>query len=131
MLDNPLASQSLKDYILKYEGTFAERNGGINGFFGVVDMRLSKKITLHKTHNVELSADVFNLGNFIKKKWGVTENLGSSALYALGVPAANGNPALPNFDTTNRNFNYRVNNTGVVNPSGNPYQFQIGLRYGF
>ncbi len=131
LLDNPLASESLKNYILKYEGTFAERNGGINSFFGVVDMRLSKKITLHKTHNVELSADVFNLGNFIKKKWGVMENLGSSALYALGVPAANGNPALPNFDTVNKNFNYRVNNTGVVNPSGNPYQFQIGLRYGF
>ena len=26
---------------------------------------------------------------------------------------------------------YRVNNSGIVNPSGNPYQFQIGLRYGF
>lgn len=131
LLDNPLASQSLKNYILKYEGTFAERNGGINSFFGVVDMRLSKKFTLHKTHNIELSADVFNLGNLIKKKWGVTETLGSSALYAIGVPAANGNPALPNFDTTTRTFNYRVNNTGVVNPSGNPYQFQLGLRYGF
>lgn len=131
LLDNPLASQSLKEYILKYEGGIAERNGGINSFFGVVDLRLSKKIKLYKTHNIELSADVFNLGNFIKKKWGVTETLGSSALYALGVPAANGNPALPNFDTTNKVFNYRVNNSGVVNPSGNPYQFQVGLRYGF
>lgn len=131
LLDNPLASQSLKDYILKYEGTIAERNGGINGFFGVVDLRLAKKVKFGKTHNVELSADVFNLGNFIKRKWGVTETLGSQALYALGVPAANGNPALPNYNTTARAFNYRVNNSGVVNPSGNPFQFQIGLRYGF
>lgn len=131
LLDNPLASQSIKDYILKYEGTFAERNGGINGFFGQVDLRVSKKFNLNKRHNVELSADVFNFANLLSKKWGVTETLGTQALYGLGVPASGGNAAIPNYDTTNRQFNYRVNNTGVVNPSGNPWQIQLGLRYGF
>ena len=131
LLDNPLASQSIKDYILKYEGGFAQRNGGINRFFGVVDLRLAKKIKLYKTHNVEFSGDVFNVGNLIKRKWGVTETLGNQALYALGIPAANGNLAVPNFDTTNKVFNYRVNNSGVVNPSGNPWQIQLGIRYGF
>ncbi|MEE1946663.1 carboxypeptidase regulatory-like domain-containing protein [Pedobacter sp. KR3-3] len=131
LLDNPLASQSLKDYILKYSGKIAERNGGINGFFGTVDLRVSKKIKIQKSHNVEISADIFNFANLLNKKWGVNESLGSQALYALGIPAAGGNPAVPNFDTTNKVFNYRVNNSGVVNPSGNPYQFQIGLRYGF
>lgn len=131
LLDNPLASQSLKDYILKYSGKIAERNGGINGFFGTVDLRVSKKIKIQKSHNVEISADIFNFANLLNKKWGVNESLGSQALYALGIPASGGNPAVPNFDTTNKVFNYRVNNSGVVNPSGNPYQFQIGLRYGF
>lgn len=131
LLDNPLASQSLKDYILKYSGKIAERNGGINGFYGVVDVRVSKKFKIQKTHNIEVSADIFNFANLLNKKWGVNESLGNQALYALGIPAAGGNPALPNFDTTNKVFNYRVNNSGVVNPSGNPYQFQLGLRYGF
>lgn len=131
LLDNPLASQSLKDYILKYEGKIAERNGGINDFFGIVDLRLSKKIKLYKNHNVEISGDIFNLGNLIKKKWGVNETLGTQALYALGVPASGTTAALPNFDTTNKVFNYRVNNSGIVNPSGNPWQIQLGLRYGF
>ncbi len=131
LLDNPLASQSIKDYILKYEGQIAGRNGGENGFFGLVDLRLTKRIAINKKQNIEFSGDIFNVGNLIKKKWGVTENLGTSALYALGVPAAHGNPALPNFDTTNKVFNYRVNNSGVVNPSGNPWQVQLGLRYGF
>lgn len=131
LLDNPLASQSLKDYILKYSGKIAERNGGINGFFGTVDVRVTKKIKLQKSHNIEISADIFNFANLLNKKWGVNESLGSQALYALGIPASGGNPAVPNFDTTNKVFNYRVNNSGVVNPSGNPYQFQIGLRYGF
>lgn len=131
LLDNPLASQSLKDYILKYSGKIAERNGGINGFYGIVDVRVSKKFKIQKSHNIEISADIFNFANLLNKKWGVNESLGNQALYAIGIPAAGGNPAVPNFDTTNKVFNYRVNNSGVVNPSGNPYQFQIGLRYGF
>ncbi len=131
LLDNPLASQSIKDYILKYEGTFAERNGGINNFFGQVDLRVSKKINITKRQNIEVSADFFNFANLLSKKWGVTETLGTQALYGLGVPASGATAAIPNYDTTNRQFNYRINNTGVVNPSGNPWQIQLGLRYGF
>lgn len=131
LLDNPLASQSIKDYILKYEGTFAERNGGINNFFGQVDLRVSKKFNLTKRQNIEVSADFFNFANLLSKKWGVTETLGTQALYGLGVPAAGTTAAIPNYDTANRQFNYRINNTGVVNPSGNPWQIQLGLRYGF
>ncbi|WP_028297057.1 TonB-dependent receptor [Olivibacter sitiensis] len=127
LLDNPEASQSLKDYIIQYSGQIAERNGGINGFYGIVDLRVTKKFYVHKTHNIELSVDIFNVANLFKRSWGVNESLGNQALYALGVPAED----LPNFDTANRRFNYRVNNSGIVNPSGNPYQFQLGLRYGF
>lgn len=120
LLDNPAASQSLKDYINKYSGQIAERNGGINSFFGVVDLRVSKKFKIYKSHNIEVSGDIFNFGNLLNKKWGVTETLGTQALYAV-----------TGFDNTAKAYNYSVNNTGVVNPSGNPYQFQIGLRYGF
>ncbi|MCX2576099.1 TonB-dependent receptor [Pedobacter sandarakinus] len=120
ILDNPLASQSLKNYITKYSGQIAERNGGVNDFFGIVDLRISKKFKLYKNHNFELSGDVFNLGNLLNKKWGVNETLGNQALYAVTA-----------FDATNRAYTYRVNNAGVVTPSGNPWQMQIGLRYGF
>ncbi|QNL50769.1 TonB-dependent receptor [Olivibacter sp. SDN3] len=127
ILDNAEASQSLKEYILKYEGQIAERNGGVNGFFGVWDIRVTKKFTLYKTHALELSADIFNVANLLNRSWGVNETLGNQALYAIGVPAE----GLPQFDRENRRFNYRVNNSGVVVPSGNPYQFQLGVRYGF
>jgi len=120
LLDNPNASQSLKDYILKYEGQVVERNGGINDFFGLVDLRISKKINLNKKHNLEVSADIFNVANLLNKNWGVNERLITQALYAV-----------TGFNNTTREFSYRVNNTGIVNPSGNPYQFQSGLRYGF
>jgi len=120
LLDNPDASQSLKDYINKYSGHIAQRNGGINDFFGIVDLRLSYKLKIYKTHNLEFSGDVFNFANLLNKKWGVNETLGSQALYAVS-----------GFDNTNKAYTYRVNNSGVVTPSGNPWQMQIGIRYGF
>ncbi len=120
LLDNPLASQSLKNYITKYSGQIAERNGGGNGFYGIVDLRIAKKFRIYKTHNIEISGDIFNFGNLLKKKWGVNETLGSQALYAV-----------TGFDNAAKAYSYRVNNTGVVTPSGNPWQAQIGLRYGF
>lgn len=136
LLDNPLASQSLKDYILKYEGKMAERNGGINNFFGTVDVRLAYQFKFGKARkqSVEISGDIFNFANLLNKKWGVTETFGSQSLYALNGSVGNGTPAapqFPSFDATTRSFNYRVNNTGVINPSGNPWQAQLGLRYGF
>ena len=131
VLDNPNASQSVKDFINKYSGRIAERNGGINGFYGVWDVRANKKFNLFKTHALELSVDIFNVANLLNKEWGRNESLGSQALYALGIPATPTAPAVPGFDKTNQRFNYRVNTAGVVTPSGNPYQFQLGLRYSF
>lgn len=131
LLDNPAASQSIKDYILKYEGTFAKRNGGINGFFGQVDLRISKKVKIANKQSVEISADLFNFANLINNKKGVIKTLGTQALYGLGVAATPTTPAISNYNAITRQFNYRLNNTGIVNPSGNPWQAQIGLRYGF
>ena len=138
ILDNPLASQSLKDYIVKYSGQIAERNGGVNDFFGVIDLRVSKKFKISKTHNIEISGDIFNLANLLKKTWGVNESLSTQALYALNgkaevaaTPTTPYIPAIPNYDSATKSFNYRVNNSGIVVPTGNPYQFQLGLRYGF
>ncbi|MEJ7645344.1 MAG: carboxypeptidase regulatory-like domain-containing protein [Chryseolinea sp.] len=131
VLDNPNASQSVKDYIIKYSGRIAERNGGINSFYGLLDLRATKKFNLYRTHALELSVDIFNVANLLNKEWGRNESLGNQALYALGIPATASSPAVPGFDKANEKFVYRVNTAGVVTPSGNPYQFQLGLRYSF
>ena len=131
ILNNPNASQSIKDYINKYSGKIAERNGGINDFYGLFDLRISKKFKLYRTHNIEVSGDIFNVANMFKKTWGVNKSLGSQALYGIGIPATSTSPALPAFDVANSRYNYRVNTAGVANPSGDPFQVQIGLRYNF
>lgn len=131
ILDNPNASQSIKDYILKNQGQIAERNGGVNNFYGTVDLRVAKRFNFGKTHGLELSVDVFNFGNLLSKKWGASSQLGTQALYTLGVPATATTAALPAFDRANKQYNYRVNTAGLANPGGNPYQIQIGARYSF
>jgi len=131
ILDNPDASQSIKDYILKYEGQIAARNGGINGFYGIFDIRASKRFRLYRNHAIEVSADIFNFANFLRKDWGVNRSLGTQALYGLGIPATANSPAVAPFDRVNQRFVYRVNTAGIVNPSGDPYQIQLGARYSF
>ncbi|GAB3696594.1 TonB-dependent receptor [Spirosoma flavus] len=131
ILDNPNASQSIKDYITTYSGKIAERNGGVNGFYGVFDVRASKRFKLFKTHALDISADVFNFANLLNKTWGANQSLGTQALYALGIPASGSTPAVAGFDKTNQRFVYRVNTAGVVTPSGDPYQLQLGARYSF
>jgi hypothetical protein len=122
ILDNPNASESIKDYITKSYGKIAERNGGINGFFGIIDLRLSKKISFskNKQQGIEISADLFNVANLLNKNKGNFKNLGTQALYGNG-----------GFDAPTQNFKYNVNTAGVVTPSGDPYQFQLGFRYSF
>lgn len=131
IIDNPNASQSIKNYINAYSGEIAERNGGINGFYGIVDIRASKRFRLFKSNTLDLSVDVFNLANLIDRNSGTFQTLGTQALYALGIPATATTPAVANFDRANQRFVYRVNTAGVVTPSGDPYQLQIGARFGF
>lgn len=121
ILNNPGANKSLKKYIEKSMGGIAERNGGINRFNGVWDVRVAKKFNVWKKQYIELSGDIFNVENLIDKSWGASKNLGKQNIYTLNA-----------FDQTTQNYGYNVNgNTGVINPGGNPWQIQIGIRYGF
>ena len=131
LLDNTEASQSLKNYINAYSGRIAERNGGINGFYGVLDIRALKRFRLYKNHALELSADIFNFANLLNRNRGTNLSLSTQALYALGIPASGGNAAVPGFTQATQQYNYRVNNSGAVTPSGDPFQIQLGGRYSF
>ncbi len=121
ILDNPEAEEGLKTYLRESFGKIAERNGGVNGFYGVFDLRLSKTIKLYKNHAVEASVDFFNLANIFKKTWGVGHNLGKQNIYSI-----------KSFDAETREFVYNINKaTGVSPLNGNPFQVQLGLRYAF
>ncbi|WP_118949617.1 TonB-dependent receptor [Taibaiella helva] len=121
ILNNPNVEQSAKNYIRKSFGKIAERNGGENPFYGVFDIRLAKKFPVYHKHNVEVSVDLFNVANFLNKSWGVYHNVATTNLYTI-----------KGFDPATNTYKYAVNTNAGVSPlSGNPYQVQLGLRYGF
>ncbi|WP_073086836.1 TonB-dependent receptor [Chitinophaga jiangningensis] len=121
ILDNPAVSSGYKDYVRASMGRVAERNGGVNPFYGVWDVRISKKFNFTKKQRMELSCDIFNLANIFNKSWGTSKNLGKQNIYSLG-----------GFDYANLAYKYNVNtNSGTVSPGGNPWQIQVGARYEF
>lgn len=121
ILNNANVEQSTKDYIVKSYGKIAERNGGVNPFYGVFDLRLIKKIKTFKNQYFEISGDLFNVANLLNKNKGVNHNLGATQLYNIR-----------SFNAATNTYTYAVNtNAGVSNLSGNPWQIQLGVRYGF
>ncbi len=121
LLDNPNVESSFKEYLRNSFGKVAKRNGGENGFYGTLDLRISKTFKLWKTQSVELSVDMFNVANMLNKDWGANHNLGTVALYTVS-----------GFDHATRSYKYSVNpNAGVSSLGGNPWQMQIGVRYKF
>ncbi len=121
ILDNPDVEGNTKKYIRDSFGKIAERNGGVNGFYGVFDLRVSKNFKIYKTQSLECSLDIFNVANLLNKDWGAGHSLGKQNIYTI-----------KSFDTNANQYVYNVNsNTGVSSLNGNPYQIQIGLRYAF
>ena len=121
LLENPDVDKSFKKYLRKSFGKIAERNGGINGFSGTWDVRVSKIFNFYKQQRLELSVDIFNVANLIDKKSGLTHNLGKQELLNC-----------TGFDTANQTFKYTVNNAaGKKSPGGNPWQIQMGVKYMF
>ncbi|KEO71696.1 TonB-dependent receptor [Anditalea andensis] len=120
VLNNP--DNLAKEYIRNSIGRVAERNGGINGFFGSWDIRITKKIPFYgQKSGIELGADLFNVANLIDRNRGLTRNLGNQNLLNIS-----------GFDQATQQYNYLVNsNVGVVVPGGNPFQFQLSGRVYF
>lgn len=120
LLDNPEVGKALKDYIIDYNNKIAERNGGKNGFYGVWDVRVAKKIKFEKIGGFELSLDIFNVANLLNKEWGVNKSYGNMSLYRI-----------TGFDAATKQLKYSLNTSGLEPLSGNPYQIQLGAKYTF
>lgn len=120
LVDDPEVGKALKNYITDYNNQVAERNGGKNGFYGIWDVRIAKKIKFEKIGGFELSVDIFNVANMLNKEWGVNKSYGNTALYRI-----------TGFDPVTKQFQYAKNTSGLEPLSGNPYQIQLGAKYTF
>lgn len=111
------------DCIRQYLGRIAERNGCVNGFFGTWDLRVARRFDLITpgARGVEVAFDLFNVANFLNREWGLTRALANQNLLTIR-----------GFDPQTNRYVYAVNrNVGVIQPGGNPYQFQLSARVYF
>jgi hypothetical protein len=121
LLNNPDVSDSFKDYLRDNFGRVAQRNGGINGWNGVFDLRLTKRFNLYRSHGIELSLDIFNVANLIDRSKGLTRNLSKQSLYNV-----------TGFDAQQKQYAYSVNRSaGIVTAGGSTWQMQVGVKYLF
>ena len=121
IMDNPEVEDSFKDYLLASKGKIAERNGGVNDFYGTLDLRLTKDFDFGRYGGLQLSVDAFNVINMFDKEAGLSQNLGKQPLYSI-----------TGFDPQRQEYKYKVrSNAGIASPSGIPWQIQIGAKYYF
>lgn len=123
-------------YLKKHKGGYAEAYSARYPWVNQFDLRVVQNFNLNvgkSTNTLELSLDVFNIGNLLKDTWGVTkipvnsgrilkyEGTDSNNVpqYSMYYTKVNGKNILPV-----STFSYEKN-------SANCWQIQIGLRYIF
>lgn len=121
VLDNP--RNVAGDYLRDHLGQIASRNGAATPFSGRVDLRLARAIPTVRGQAAELTVDVFNFDNLLRRDWGAQ----------WIVPGANQTLlSIAGFDPATRRYTYNVNrNFGQPVKQGDPYLMQLGLRYRF
>ena len=117
-------------YIRSHLGQIAGRNDLTTPGTVRLDLRLARPVTLGGRTRATVTLDLYNALNVIDANWGAERVL------PLGIssqnPIVNRVPLLRivGFDQTTRRFRYTVNEqAGVLARGGDPYQFQIGLRF--
>lgn len=116
-------------YLKTKRGQYTERNGAEAPFQHQFDLRISQDLggmIKNSKNKIQLTFDVFNVGNLLNKSWGRQYFVGNNALTLVNY-VSNANPA-------NAGFTFRAPATGVgyqTSPFGSAWSGQFGVRYIF
>ena len=123
-------------YLSARKGNYAERNGAKLPWRSQFDFKLAQDIftnILNKRNTLQVTLDIFNVGNFLNKNWGLVQSINASSILVPTNQAAlvTGGTVKPTFRLqTDRgqpaSTTFRDNNT-----LASTYYMQFGLRYIF
>lgn len=121
-------------YLSERRGQYAERNGGVQPWRGQLDFRLLQDFfvkTGSKRNTLQVSLDIFNVGNMLNSDWGVYKVPNRSTLLTFRGYDANKVPQftypyLNATDKTPLTETFR-NDLGLLSR----WQMQLGVRYIF
>jgi hypothetical protein len=123
-------------YLKAHKGQYAERNGVLMPWRSQVDFKLLQDIFTNvggKRNTLQLSLDIFNLGNFLNKNWGLTQTVNNSAiLVPTNVSSLTpGGTTKPAFRLATDRGLPVTNTFRDVETISSTYYMQFGLRYIF
>jgi len=127
------------EYLSANRGDYSERNGARLPFVNIFDLKITQDFFIKsggKTHNLQLTFDVFNLGNLINQDWGrryYASYYGNVRLirFEEWMQDAEGNDTntpLFSFDRPDNDEPYDIDDAGF---NSSRWQAQIGVRYFF
>jgi hypothetical protein len=126
-------------YLSKRRGQYAERNGALLPWQHRIDFRLLQDIFTdigENRNSLQLSVDIFNIGNLINKNWGTYQFQYNASPLAFQGNNAQGQPTFqyqyvtnPTATTAGQTLttSYRPDVTSV----SSRWQMQVGVRYIF
>jgi hypothetical protein len=115
-------------YLSTHRGEIAQRFGLVNPWYSNVDLRVQQDIGLlsgGKSHDIQVSLDVMNLGNLLKSSWGVRKVANPSATSPLTLVRFDPDGA-PVFNFTGPNATF-IDDPDVLSR----WRMQLGLKYYF
>lgn len=128
-------------YLSTRRGQYAERNGTRTPFTNIFDLHLEQEFYISqkngKTHTLQLTFDVFNLGNMLNKDWGrlyttrTGMNYNNFGLIDFTGFAADGTTPQYRFTSPHLNDNKTVASIDDAGLQTARWQSQVGIRYIF
>ncbi|MFC5269321.1 TonB-dependent receptor [Adhaeribacter terreus] len=117
------------DYLKERRGQYSERNGARMPWTNQLDLRLGQDFYINangKKHTLQLTFDVFNLGNLLNKDWGRNYTVANAAYELVTYAGRQAVTGLPTFT-----FSKPKTSVWDENTFGSRWQGQFGLRYIF
>jgi hypothetical protein len=121
-------------YLSKHKGEYAKRNAATSPWRNQFDLRIVQEIFRNygKSKNTfQFTADIFNVGNLLNRKWGNVNFVNNAAILVPTNPLLVSDTVLPTFRlATNQNDVVR-DTFGVNQTVSSTYYMQFGVRYSF
>lgn len=121
------------DYLSSRKGKYAERNGDRLKTTHIVDFKFAQEFSVNvgkKRHNIEFTADIFNLTNLLNKDWGKRYFASNDQILLLQQVGFLANGTTPTFNY-NPSAERSINQVDDVGLNSSRWQIQTGLRYTF
>jgi outer membrane receptor for ferrienterochelin and colicin len=123
-------------YLSENRGGYAERNSNRAPWQNVMDFKILQDFMVYtgeKSHQLQLSFDIFNFTNLINKDWGRRRRV-SSYYNLIEFDGFADDPATPDFEYIPEFTFGGVDDVSFIDDAGiqsSRWQMQIGLRYTF